>query len=199
MQISNFGIILKSITQADLEMIRIWRNSEYVRPFMSYDQEITPAMQQKWFGSLELSKDLYFIISINNISIGVINLKDINHHQNTAEAGIFIGDTGFMNTIIPVLATLTLMEFAFQVLKLSSLRAKIKTDNEKVIRFNNSIGYELEKEQNSKKFHYYSTSKELFENATRALRAMLEKVSDSGLIMEMSQEERHALGYFPST
>lgn len=190
MQISNYGVILRSMREADLEMVRIWRNSEFTRPYMSYQSEITPEMQTKWFKELSPSNNLYFIISINDTDIGVINLKNIDQQAKTAEAGIFIGHVDYMNTVIPVPATITLMQFAFEILELSYLRAKIKTDNDKVITFNKNIGYQKEGNQSDGNFHYYSVNSAQFYEATAALRVTLQKMNAAGLQVIFDDPEK---------
>ncbi len=91
MQIKKFGISLESLSLSDLELVRNWRNSDQVRPFMHYQEVISSEMQRLWFNGMDPLRNLYFIISKDQIKTGLIHLKDIDWSSNIAEAGIFIG------------------------------------------------------------------------------------------------------------
>jgi RimJ/RimL family protein N-acetyltransferase len=106
--------------------------------------------------------------------VGVVNLKNIGNNQ--AEAGIFIGDTAHLNSIIPILATVSIMEFAFDDLKLKTLKAKIAVNNVKAILFNESIGYIKQEHRLDNDFNYYETNQSLFIEATKNIRNTLDKL-----------------------
>lgn len=176
MRVTAYGIILEPMTGADLELVRRWRNAEHVKQHMQYRNQITEAMQQNWFSSLDKSCNYYFIIQKESEKVGVVNLKDIDWNHQTAEAGIFIGEESYLNTLVPVLATVSVMEYAFGALQLKSLKAKIASDNLKAILFNESIGYQKLEEQASEDFDYYSTNESLFREATKTIRKTLDKL-----------------------
>jgi UDP-4-amino-4,6-dideoxy-N-acetyl-beta-L-altrosamine N-acetyltransferase len=176
MQIRKYGIVLERLTAADLETVRVWRNSDPVRLSMMFQEIITPAMQVKWFSNLEEATNFYFIIKTNDVKIGLINLKDINWESKTTEAGIFIGEKGYLNTLLPMLATISIMEYAFEELKLNTLKAKIATSNFKAILFNESIGYEKCSDGETSDFNYYQTNELKFKDATKNIRATLDKL-----------------------
>ena len=176
MQIKKYGIVLKSITAADIELMRHWRNQDHVRLNMQYQKIISSEQQAKWFLDLDLKTNLYFVIKKENEKIGIVHLKEINWQSKQAEAGIFIGEVAHLNTISPLLATITIMEFAFDILKLEILKAKIASTNYKVILFNESIGYVKAGQQNEA-FQYYETNQHLFLEATKNIRNTLLKLN----------------------
>ena len=69
------------------------------------------------------------------------------------------------------------MEFAFDELKLKTLKAKIANDNWKAILFNESIGYEISIEQSESLFQYYFNTKDKFIRAISGMRNTLNKLS----------------------
>jgi RimJ/RimL family protein N-acetyltransferase len=180
MRITRYGIVLESLTETDLEMVRLWRNADHVRTYMEYQTHITPEMQNNWFSALDKTTNLYFVISKDSEKIGVINLKDIHREKKTAEAGIFIGNSNFLNTMVPVLAVISLMDLAFQVLGIKELKAKIQDGNKKVILFNESIGYRRSETGRQTNFNYYSVAVQQYVKATEAMRNMLDKLSVEG-------------------
>ncbi len=177
MQITKYGIVLKSLAEDDLEMVKDWRNADHVRLNMKYQELITSEMQQTWFKQLNKKLNHYFIISKDYVPIGIVNLKGINFETLEAEAGIFIGDEQHLNTLTPILATITIMEFAFNELKLKTLKAQIASSNVKAILFNESIGYKKIETNSESDFQYYTTKKELFIDATKNIRGTLDKLN----------------------
>ncbi|PBQ30968.1 hypothetical protein CNR22_04015 [Sphingobacteriaceae bacterium] len=177
MQIVKYGLTLQRLEVSYLELVRIWRNADHVRCNMQFQQLITPQMQLEWFQSLNVSQHQYFVIKKDAIAFGVVNLKDIDDELRTAEAGIFIGITAYLDSIMPFLATISLMEYAFETLKLKSLKAKINITNTKAIHFNQSIGYKKAEQQEDELFHYYTVTHADFSEATEKWRGMLQKLN----------------------
>jgi len=176
MQLKKYGVVIESLTESDLEQVRRWRNAEHVRTHMQHQQIITAEQQQSWFAALDKNINFYFVISANSKRGGVVNLKDVDVNAASAEAGIFIGEPELLNTAAPIAATLLIMEFAFDTLKLNSLKAKIGNDNANAIRFNKSLGYVKGQDEGSNGFHYYTVSAQQFEAATRHMRETLAKI-----------------------
>ncbi len=176
MQISRYGIVLQTMEQKDLEKVRIWRNSNHVRLNMKYQEIISVEMQEKWFADLDKKTNYYFIINKDEKQVGVVNLKNINYGLLQAEAGIFIGEEEHLNTLTPISATISMMEFAFDVLKLKILKAQIASSNVKAILFNESIGYRKKLKNLDNNFQYYYTTEYLFKQAIKNIQSTLDKM-----------------------
>ena len=176
MKIHSYGIVLESLCEEDIEMVRLWRNSELVRPYMHYQEHIEANAQKEWFKKLELKNNYYFIISYNGCKLGLIHVKEIDWQTSCGEAGIFIGLPEFSNTLVPVLATLTLMDFAFQTLKLQKLKAKILRDNLKVIKFNLALGYRSVSINSEQSYAYYEVASNEYDSASKEMKSSLGKM-----------------------
>lgn len=146
MILRKFGIQLKSLEHKDIHITRNWRNADFVRQNMIFDQEITSDMQEAWFRNLR-DTDVYLIISHNARQIGVIHVKGIDWENRVGEAGIFIGNPGYLKSFIPMLAIICLMDTFFNEFSFSALKAKVKKGNNEAIDFNYSLGYQLVKEK----------------------------------------------------
>jgi len=190
MRIQKYGIVLRSLEASDLEMLRNWRNSDNVRPFMQYREFITGPMQQAWFAGLKPEENVYLIIEFNEEPIGLVNLKNINRRASKAEAGIFIGETSFGGSLIPVVATYLLMLVAFRGLKLSTLEAKIDRNNPRAIRFNEALGYLPTARETGEGFVYYEVQRDDFFNKTAALEKSLSKLPTDRTLLDVSAQER---------
>lgn len=177
MQLRRYGIILDTLTSTDIELVRIWRNSDHVKENMKYRDYIDSSMQTKWFDELNRKNNFYFIIREKDVKIGLINLKEIDWEQGTAESGIFIGEKEYLNTPVPLLATVSIMEFAFDELQLKILKAKIAVTNLRAILYNEGIGYKKFEVQEDEAFHYYHVNHLQFLEATKNIRSTLNKLT----------------------
>ena len=138
-----YGISLKKIQKSDLELVRNWRNSDYVKQFMIFKDFISPQMQNEWFLKVDNDNNFYFIISYHNIPIGLANIKDINSELKTAEWGIFLCSPKFLNGVIAIRSTFLLLDFAFENLNIFSLYSTILSSNLSALNFNKQIGLKV--------------------------------------------------------
>lgn len=144
MIITQYGIVLKRITEADIELIRQWRNHPDIRKKMAYKKYITQKMQKKWFAGVDNKFNYYFLIMHENEPVGVINAKNLNPDEGYGEGGIFVWKKELLSTHIPVFATLCLLNFVFDVINVSnkSFIQVLKT-NPQAIKYNRALGYRL--------------------------------------------------------
>lgn len=148
MEISNYGIKLRRITQDKIEMIRNWRNDPKIVQFMEYKEYITPEMQEKWFAKINNDKNFFFLIVIENKEIGLINIRDVDYKSKEGEAGIYIYDDDFYNSTISFQSAFVLYDFCFESLKLNRVIAHILKENKRAIKYNKLIGFKIADEQN---------------------------------------------------
>jgi len=140
MELNGYGIRLKRLTKYDIEMLRLWRNSKEVNQYMEFKGHISIEMQKKWFASLDIKKDFYFIIYENDYPVGLTEIKNI--YDNRGNLGIFIADQDSLK--IPMLSykvIFTMIDFSFNELGLSTIEASILKSNPRAIRFNESFGF----------------------------------------------------------
>lgn len=142
-----FGVYLEPLSEANLELVRQWRNSAAIAQYMEYQNEISPEAQITWFRSLQSAH--YFVIYAANSPCGLIDLKRINLETKTAEAGLFIGDTQFLGTGIALGASILLLDFAFEQLHLETVNAKMHKDNLEAKQYNQLLGFQHVEKRNS--------------------------------------------------
>jgi RimJ/RimL family protein N-acetyltransferase len=139
-----FGIQFKRLQEADLEQMRVWRNSDAVRPFMDYRKIITAEEHARWFQTINNAFNYYFIAYCDSNPFGVYNIKNIDPDQRCGEAGVFMISPEYWGKELASRGSLGLGVFAFEILKLEKLTAKIMTNNSKAINFNLQIGLKKE-------------------------------------------------------
>lgn len=142
--IKQYGVTLRRITAADIELLRYWRNQQSVSMYMDYREHITEEMQKKWFTSVNNKLNYYFIIEFEGKEVGLINAKNFSYEKGFGEGGIFIWDTNYINSFAAVFSTLCLLNFVFFRLKLCTMsHARILRDNDRARHYNMLIGYKL--------------------------------------------------------
>lgn len=170
MRIQRYGIELETMHAEHLEMIRLWRNQDYIRKRMQFQKVLSSEDQLAWFSALDAERNLYWVIRSNGYPIGLVHIKDMDEQLSSGEAGVFVGEPNFLDSAQPMLAILVMMEIAFYVIGLRELNAKIHHENHKAVRFNKDLGYKLVEGQRPG-FQYYTVEFHDFEKATEELRA----------------------------
>ncbi len=128
---------------ADVEQVRRWRNADHVRSKMEFQTLITPEMQAIWWQGLNPLTQHYYIIEQSGRGVGVIHAKNIDWIDGSAETGIFIGEVDCLDSFVPVLAVLSLMDALFERYGLQTLNAKVISGNPRILDFNRRLGYQI--------------------------------------------------------
>lgn len=139
MELTNYGITLRRLTEDKIELVRNWRNDPKISSTMFFQDYITPEMQQKWFNRVK-DVDLYFIVVYRGEEIGLINVKDIDSEKRMGETGVFIYEDKYLNTDIAYRAHLVMFDYIYGELDFVSTYAHIRTDNPKASRFSQFLG-----------------------------------------------------------
>ena len=172
MIVEQYGLSYHRVTENDLETIRYWRNQEFIRSMMQFDQYITPEMQIEWFKKINNSLNYYFVIVSNNQKIGLINSKNTEIDTRIAEGGIFIWEETFWGTPVPVLASLTMLEAVFDVFQSGDASViNVRKENKKALIFNKLLGYQIYGESLDKKCWRMKLEKYQFEKIKDKLRS----------------------------
>lgn len=191
-RIRQYGLELRLMDESQKEKVRQWRNAPHVQENFEYQEEISQAQHAEWFEKLDPRTNLYFLIYPDEVPIGVLHLKNINWETYSSEAGIFIGEPSWMSHFVPAVATLVLMEFAFQALGLTNLEAKVNREKTHILDFNFMLGYEaLPDQPEDQQFLRLRVSPESFFERTITLRKHLQK--KSGSAMEVAAARSHPL------
>lgn len=142
--LEQYGVKLVRLSREGLELVRYWRNHPDISSYMEFRETIDAEAQEKWFASINNASNYYFIIVYDNKKIGLINAKNYSEKEGFGEGGIFIWDKDHIGSFVPVLATLCLLNFVFDALKLCDRsHARILRNNHRAIEYNKLIGYEL--------------------------------------------------------
>lgn len=171
MELVGYGIVLTALTFEDIELVRTWRNQDFVRNQMEFTNIISLKEQERWFKRINEEKSYYFIISTEKKPIGLVHLNQLNLALQSAHVGIFIGEASYIGTGISLKVSLLIFRFAFESLALKTLHAKINNKNEAVIAYNRFLGFK--QTQAGVDFSIWSLTSEDFEHSKNQIKRLL--------------------------
>lgn len=164
-EFTKFGITFKPLSEANLEMVRIWRNSDDVRLFMQYQEIITPEQQQTWFQQLDKATNYYFVTYQNEIPFGVYNIKDVDFNVGIGESGAYLKNRDIWEGDFSMRGALSIIIFAFEILKLNALKCSVLKTNKKVLVYNQQMGFQInEKADDAISFELLLNKKDFYAN-----------------------------------
>lgn len=186
MIIETNGISIERLREKDIEMVRQWRNSSFVRQHMDYRENITPEMQKEWFKSIDNFNNFYFLIIYKGTKVGLGNIKNIDWNDRTGEAGIFVTKQKFTGSFLPVVGGLSLSDIVFKVFRLNKILGKIRSDNPRSKRFNRLMGFRMAEGQEGKISQLHYLTEESFYRATKKFFLLLKPMGFSSRNMTIS-------------
>jgi UDP-4-amino-4,6-dideoxy-N-acetyl-beta-L-altrosamine N-acetyltransferase len=169
--IEKYGIILRRITPEDLEQVRDWRNSDYIRSQMIFTDYITEQMQIKWFETVNNDQNYYFIAKYKNDDVGVIHIKNIIN--NIGEGGIYLTNSKFENTDIFTRMVLCFNDYIFNVLKIDIMYSHVKCNNPKALSTSKAQGCVENKEKSTTEVVYFELNKVNYDKKTIRFKKIL--------------------------
>ncbi len=174
MELNSYGINLKKIEYKDIEMIRMWRNSHFVKEFMEFRGYITIEMQKKWFQQLG-SDNHYFIVYFRDYPIGLSYIKDVR--DNIGYFGIFIADKESLETLpmVSYKIMLSMLDFAFDDLELDLIEASILKSNPRASRFNESVGFQILEDQALLEKQHYLLNRKRYEQKSQKIKKVISR------------------------
>ena len=122
-------IILRPIDLDDTPLIVKWRNNPSVMRNFIFRNTFTEEMHKNWMNTKVASGDVIQYIAIEkdtNKPIGSVYYRDVDHHNNSAEFGIFIGEDdargkGYGKEITSLFTKFGLSELGFHRIQLRVL------------------------------------------------------------------------------
>lgn len=141
------NIHLEKMLEEDIELVRNWRNKEYVRNQLLSQNTISEDDQRRWFTNVQANEEeeKYFLALDGDFKFGLFYLKAIT--SDSAETGAFVGEEKYLSTHKPITAAFLLMCYCFDELKLKQLTACHFKTNKRASRSDAFLGYITTKEE----------------------------------------------------
>ncbi|WP_340678131.1 GNAT family N-acetyltransferase [Paraglaciecola sp.] len=176
--LNGYQVQLKSMSQADIEQVRLWRNDPQVAQHMLSQDSISAEQQQAWFNKIKDDKrQQHFVINYKGQAIGAANIRayfqgENLHNARAIEPGLYIADERYRGNILAFSPTLLLNDYCFEVLGAQKLMAVVKASNTAALNYNLKLGYQVEK---SGDLLEISLNYADYQDSTKGLKALLNR------------------------
>jgi UDP-4-amino-4,6-dideoxy-N-acetyl-beta-L-altrosamine N-acetyltransferase len=138
-------ISLRLLESDDIELVRNWRNSTDVAPYMYNETHIGEEQQIKWFEKISNeNSSVYWIIEFEGKKIGLASLTGIDETLSSCYWAFYLGDLSVRGGGIGAKIEYKVLEYVFNELKLNKLRCEVFTSNDKVIKMHENFGFRRE-------------------------------------------------------
>ncbi len=138
---------LRPIEERDLEIIMNWRMDKEITRFMNTDPVLTLEGQKKWFVAQETRKDVrYWMIEVDGVPAGVINLAEIDWEKKSCSWGYYIGEKKCRSLKLALSLEMSLYDYIFDVLGLKELYGGVFSLNVGVIKLHLACGSSILRE-----------------------------------------------------
>ena len=138
---------LRPITDADTPNIVRWRNDPEVWRYFLFREPFTPEMHRAWLkNKVETGKVIQYIIveGESGKSVGSVYFRDVDEKNESAEYGIFIGETWARRRGLGTETARLFTAFGLDVLRLHRISLKVLGGNEIARRSYEKAGFQTE-------------------------------------------------------
>lgn len=123
---------LRPIIKEDLTYLNKWKNDfDIFKNLGGGFQPVSEDQQALWMDNLidMNGNSQRYIIEVNNQSIGVVGLYNINYRNRNCEFGIYIGEKSFHGKGYGKEATKLMLNYGFANLNLNKIKLFVNEDN----------------------------------------------------------------------
>ncbi len=135
------------LTEDDLERIMNWRMSETVTKYMNTNPKLTLDSQKKWLTSFEENdKVMNWIVEVDGIPAGLVNLADINWENRNTSWGYYIGEKKLRSLRLAISLEMSLYDYCFDILGFNEVHSEVFKLNEGVWKLHIACGCRIVRE-----------------------------------------------------
>ena len=122
--------------------MRTWRNSDSVRPFMYNSKIITKEEHSAWFDKMLYDKTrIYWVIELENKSVGVVNLININKENSSCDWAFYIFNPDIRGKGVGSFVERFVLDYVFNELQLNKLNCEVLETNPNVVKMHEKFGF----------------------------------------------------------
>ncbi len=128
------------LQETHLETVLRWRMKSEVSQYMLTDISDDMEKQKEWFHKISANSDsIYWIVSYQEVPIGLINLASIDHHHRRTNMGYYLGETKYrpLGFMIPPY----LYNFVFNEMKFRKIYGEVLAGNENILAMHRLHGF----------------------------------------------------------
>jgi RimJ/RimL family protein N-acetyltransferase len=129
------------LAHEDLESLRCIRNSDQIKKFLIYQEDISPNQQEAWLKSLPERKERVYLYKTPGEIIGYGQVQEID--ESMFELGSVISEPKYQNTPLPYILSSALILKTTEDPRWKKLQTRVRSDNPRAINFNLKQGLHL--------------------------------------------------------
>lgn len=138
-------IVIQILNEKNIELVRNWRNSIDVAPYMYNDAFITEEQQITWFNKINNEESsIYWTIEYEGKKLGLAYITGIDRTLSSCYWAFYLGDLSVRGRGIGAKIEYNILEYVFNELKLNKLRCEVFVTNDKVIKMHEKFGFRRE-------------------------------------------------------
>lgn len=143
-------IEFRCIQEEDLENLMHWRMQPDITKYMNTDPQLTLEGQRKWYHHI-LTEDpgYYWIITVNNVKVGLASLVSPDPASNQIHTGVYIAVKEKRSLRLILDVQWNLYAYAFDTLNYHKVCEEIFSENKAVLRILDLCGSKREGELRS--------------------------------------------------
>ena len=135
-------INLQNIKNCDSEVkenIRKIRNKDFIRKAMYSENIISVEEHAHWLKNIDDEKNLYFAISVNDLTTGMVSFNFIDKHHKKTDWAFYLNDTSpkGLGAAIEFWA----LDYAFNKLGMKKLNCEVIEKNIRVVEMHKKFGF----------------------------------------------------------
>jgi RimJ/RimL family protein N-acetyltransferase len=132
------------IDENDAEKFTEWLNDlELTINLQMYNSVFNAENEKRLLSDLSKEQNYSIIDFKNDELIGICGLLDIDHLNQTAETGLFIGDKNYWNKGFGSEALTLLSDYGFKALNLNNIMLKVYLFNKRAIKSYEKVGFKI--------------------------------------------------------
>lgn len=141
-------IVLRQVEKEDLELLRDWRNSKNIRPYVREYSPLNMLNQNVWFESLLKKPPKQIMFSIiekrSKKLVGCAGLVNIDWKNRNAEVSIYLGNSNWQGKGIASETLQLIMDYSFKTLGLNKVSAEIYEYNPTSVKLFKKAAFKLD-------------------------------------------------------
>lgn len=138
-------IVLRRLTEADLEKTMRWRMDPDITRYMNTDPVLTLEGQKKWFQRISRDETVrYWMIVVDGEDAGVINLADMDYGKKESNWGYYVGEKKLRSLKLSLTLEWNLYDYVFDVLGFQRLYNEVLSANEGVVKLHVMCGSKID-------------------------------------------------------
>lgn len=138
-------IFFEKLSDKYILQLREYRNSEFVKNNMIFDEYISVEDQLKWWGQQKINnKSQFFLIFLNSEPCGLLSFTNIDLTTRKAEFGLFLFEEKYSNIGISLFAEYFSINYMFDNLDLNKIYLNVIDFNKKTISLHKNFGFSID-------------------------------------------------------